>query len=169
MDAIDAILTRRSIRKFTPELVTEHTLHELLDAAMNAPSSANGQPWHFVVVTDRKKLDSIPEFHQYSSMVKEAPLAIVVCGDLKLEMGKGVWVQDCSAATENLLLAAHANGLGAVWLGVYPMEDRIDGVKKLFGLPSDIMPLCIIAIGYPAETKPPANRFNPDRVHRNRW
>jgi nitroreductase len=169
MDAIEAITTRRSIRKFTTEPVSEHTLHELLDAAMLAPSSSNGQPWHFVVITDRKVLDQIPKFHQYSGMLKEAPLAIVVCGDLKLEMGKGVWVQDCSAATENLLLAAHAVGLGAVWLGVYPIEERVSGVRMLLGLPADIIPLCIIAIGYPAETKPPANRFNPERVHRNKW
>jgi nitroreductase len=169
MDTMEAILSRRSIRKYTTEPISEHTLHALLDAAMNAPSSANGQPWHFVIITDQKTLNEIPKFHQYSNMVKEAPMAIVICGDLKLEMGKGIWVQDCSAATENLLIAAHANGLGAVWLGVYPMEERVDGVRKLISLPDTIYPLCIIVVGHPAESKPPANRFNPERVHRDKW
>jgi nitroreductase len=169
MDAMQAILSRRSIRKYTADPVTESVLHELLDAAMSAPSSANGQPWHFVTITDRKTLDAIPTFHQYSDMIREAPLAIVVCGDLRLERGKGIWVQDCSAATENLLIAANAKGMGAVWLGVYPMEERIAGVRKLLGLPDHVVPLCIVVVGHPAETKPPANRFNPERVHRETW
>jgi nitroreductase len=123
MEAFEAILSRRSIRKYLPTPVSEHDIHQLLDAAMNAPSSSNGQPWHFVVVSDRKLLDEIPRFHAYSGMLKEAPLAVVVCGDTSLEKTKGVWVQDCSAATQNLLLAARALGLGSVWLGVYPLED----------------------------------------------
>ena len=96
-------------------------------------------------------------------------MAVFVCGDLQLEKGKGVWVQDCSAATENVLIAANARGLGAVWLGVYPIEERIIGSRKLLGLPDHIIPLSIVVIGYPAENKPPANRFNTDRVHRNKW
>ena len=169
MEAMEAILTRRSIRKYEARLVDESIQRELLDAAMNAPSSSNGQPWHFVIVTDRKTLDEIPNFHPYSKMVKEAPMAVFVCGDLQLEKRKGVWVQDCSAATENLLIAANARGLGAVWLGVYPIEERIIGTRRLLGLPDHIIPLCIVVMGYPAENKPPANRFNPDRVHRNKW
>jgi nitroreductase len=169
MEAIEAIISRRSIRKYTPDSVTEGEIHELLAAAMSAPSSSNGQPWHFVTITDRQTLDEIPKFHPYSNMIKEAPLAVVVCGDLQLEKGKGVWVQDCSAATENLLVAAHAMGLGAVWLGLYPIEERINGIRKLLGLPAHVVPLCIIVVGHPAEKKPPSNRFNPERVHRNKW
>jgi nitroreductase len=169
MEAFEAILSRRSIRKYLPTPVSEHDIHQLLDAAMNAPSSSNGQPWHFVVVSDRKLLDEIPRFHAYSGMLKEAPLAVVVCGDTSLEKTKGVWVQDCSAATQNLLLAARALGLGSVWLGVYPLEERMAGVRALLGLPDRIIPLAIIAVGHPAESKPPANRFNPERVHRNKW
>jgi nitroreductase len=169
MEAIEAILSRRSIRKYQATPVPEHALHQLLDAAMNAPSSSNGQPWHFVVVSDRKLLDEIPKFHPYSNMLKEAPLAVVVCGDTKLEKTKGVWVQDCSAATQNLLLAACALGLGSVWLGVYPIEERMSGTRNLLALPENIIPLGIIAIGYPGEVKPQANRFNPERVHRNKW
>ena len=169
MEAMEAIISRRSIRKYTPDAVTEGEIHELLAAAMSAPSSSNGQPWHFVTITDRQTLDEIPKFHPYSNMIKEAPLAVVVCGDLQLEKGKGVWVQDCSAATENLLVAAHAMGLGAVWLGVHPIEERINGVRKLLGLPAHVVPLCIIVVGHPAEKKPPSNRFNPERVHHIKW
>jgi nitroreductase len=169
MEAMEAILTRRSIRKFKETPIDEKMLNELLEAAMSAPSSSNGQPWHFLVVTDRKILDEIPKFHPYSNMVKEAPAAVFVCGDLQLEKGKGVWVQDCSAATENLLIAANAKGLGAVWLGVYPIETRVTGSQKLLDLPDYVIPLCIIVVGFPAEKKPPANRFNPERVHRNKW
>ena len=135
MEAMEAILTRRSIRKYEARLVDESIQRELLNAAMNAPSSSNGQPY----------------FHPYSKMVKEAPMAVFVCGDLQLEKGKGVWVQDCSAATENLLIAANARGLGAVWLGVYPIEERIIGSRRLPGLPDHIIPLCIVVIGYPAK------------------
>ncbi len=149
--------------------VTDEQVRGLLSAAMSAPSSSNGQPWHFIVIDDRRILDDIPKFHPYSAMLKEAPLAVVVCGDTTLERSKGVWVQDCSAATENMLLAARAWGLGSVWLGVYPIEERVSGVRKLLGLPDNVIPLNIIAIGHPGETKPPANRFNPERVHKNRW
>ncbi len=169
MEAIEAILSRRSIRKYTPAPVSEEELRVVLDAAMNAPSSSNGQPWHFVVIDDRTVLDEIPKFHQYSSMLKEAPMAIVVCGDTKLERTKGVWVQDCSAATENILLAARAEGLGTVWLGVFPIEERVAGLRRLLGLPDNVIPLSIIALGHPGETKPPANRFNAERVHKNKW
>ena len=169
MEAMEAILSRRSIRKYTPEPVSEETVHSILDAAMNAPSSSNGQPWHFIVIDDRKVMDEIPKFHAYSSMLKEAPVAVVVCGDTMLEKTKGVWVQDCAAATENILLAARAIGLGSVWLGVFPIEERVAGLRKLLGLPDNVIPLSIIALGYPGETKPPANRFNGERVHKNRW
>ncbi len=169
MDAMEAILTRRSIRKYKAAPIPESLIHALLDAAMNGPSSGNAQPWHFVVVTDRKILDGIPKFHPYSDPVKEAPLAIVVCADLHLEKNKGAWVQDCSAAIENLLIAANAQGLGAVWLGVYPYEERVNGVRKLLGLPEHVITLGIILVGYPAEKKPPANRFKQERVHQNKW
>lgn len=166
---MQAILSRRSIRKYTAQPVAESDVHRLLEAGMNAPSSANGQPWHFVVITDRKTLDAVPSFHPYSGMIKEAPLALVVCGDAPPDRISGAWVQDCSAATENILVAANAIGLGAVWLGVHPIEERVAGVRRLLELPDGIRPLCIIVVGHPAESKPPANRFNPDRVHRDRW
>ncbi len=164
-----AILSRRSIRKYTSQPVSEATVEELLQAAMAAPSAGNQQPWHFVVIRDRQVLAQIPQVHPYSSMVPSAQLAILVCGDLQRERHTGYWVQDCSAATQNLLLAAHAKGLGAVWLGVYPREDRMAGLRKMIGLPQHAVPLALIAIGYPAEDKPPAERYDPSRVHQDGW
>ena len=169
MEAIDAIISRRSIRKYTSAPVPGDIVDKLLKAAMNAPSASNEQPWCFVVIDDRRILDDIPKFHPHSAMLKEAPLAIVVCGDMLLRKGEAWWVQDCSAATENLLLSAHAQGLGAVWLGVYPSEERVEGFKKLLELPEHIIPLSVVSIGYPAEFKSPANRFDPSRVHHNQW
>lgn len=169
MDTLEAILTRRSIRRYSDRPVPGETVAELLRAAMAAPSAGNEQPWQFVVVEDQATLHAIPKYHPYSAMLKEAPVAVVVCGDVRLERYKGYWVQDCSAAMENLLLAAHALGLGAVWLGVHPVEDRVKKTQELLGLPPEVIPLGIAALGYPAESKERVDRFNPHRVHRNRY
>lgn len=169
MEAMDAILSRRSIRRYKKEAVPKELIDELLNAAMNAPSANNEQPWHFVVIQDRKILDKVPKVHPYSSMLREAPLAIVVCADLQLVRDKAWWVQDCSAATENILIAAQAKGLGAVWLGVYPREDRVRGIQNLLALPQHVIPLCIIPVGYPAEEKPCENRYQSSRVHYEHW
>jgi nitroreductase len=169
MDAMDAILSRRSIRRYTSQPVSDELVKELLDAAMSAPSAGNEQPWHFVVIRDRKILGEIPKIHPYSQMLKEAPVAILICGDEQLQKYPGYWVQDCSAATENLLIAVNAKGLGAVWLGIYTVEDRVAGLRKLLGMPENVIPFSLISIGYPAEQKPPANRYNETRVHLDRW
>lgn len=169
MDAIEAIMTRRSIRRYQDKPVPEALITQLLEAAMAAPSASNQQPWQFVVIDDRKLLDMIPSIHPYSQMLKEAPLAILVCGDMRLARHSGYWVQDCSAATENILLAARALGLGSVWLGCHPNDDRCAGLRELLKLPEEVIPLALIAVGYPAEEKGPAQRYNPERVHRNTW
>ena len=169
MDAMTAILSRRSVRKYTRQAVSEEAVRSILAAAMAAPSAGDQQPWQFVAIDDRGILDAIPEYHEYSAMLREAPLAIAVCGDERLERHKGCWVQDCSAATQNLLLAAHALNLGAVWLGVYPDQQRVEKTKELLGLPEEVIPLAIVALGYPAERKPPADRFDASRIHTNRW
>lgn len=166
MDALEAIMSRRSIRRYTGQPVPEALIQQLLAAAMAAPSSSNRQPWHFVVITDRQLLDAIPGFHPYAAMLPEAQAAILTCGDTERS---SVWTIDCSAATENLLLAAHALGLGAVWLGIYPNADRVQGIRALVELPETIMPLSLVALGYPAEHKPPAERYDPARVHYNHW
>jgi nitroreductase len=169
MEALEAILTRRSIRKYKSQSVPKEVTNKLLEAAMAAPSSMNLQPWRFVVIDDRAILDRIPELHPHARMLKEAPLAVLVCADTKAQNMEGYWAQDCSAATENLLLAAHALGLGAVWLGVFPKKERMDAVAGLIGLPEDIKPVTLISIGWPAEEKPALERFDPSLVHRNRW
>ncbi|KKM66591.1 hypothetical protein LCGC14_1479630 [marine sediment metagenome] len=169
MDAFEAIYGRRSIRRYTDQPVSEGIIEELLKAAMAAPSANNGQPWHFVVMDDRAILDAVPKWHPYASMVKYAPLAIAVCADTRGGKSEAYWVQDCSAATQNLLLAAHAKGLGAVWLGIYPEEERVKDAQKLLALPEDVIPLAIVALGHPAAQKPPNDRFDAGRVHRNRW
>lgn len=169
MDAMEAIFSRRSIRKYTSQKVSEKVIEELLKAGMAAPSAGNQQPWQFVVIDDRKILNEIPKYHPYSEMLKEASVAILVCGDVESEKHKGFWVQDCSAATQNILLAVEALGLGAVWLGVYPREDRETGIGKLLGLPEHIVPLSLIPVGYKGEQKPPAERYDASRIHHNRW
>jgi len=169
MEAMEVILTRRSIRKYTAQPVSEGLVKEVLEAAMAAPSAGNEQPWQFVVLRNRQTMNEVPKIHPYSQMIKEAPVAILVCGDLKLEKHPGYWVQDCSAATENLLLAAWARGLGTVWLGVYPREERVAGLRKLLGLPEHIVPFALIPVGYPAESKPRAERYDPAKVHLERW
>ncbi len=169
MEAMEAILGRRSIRKYTDKPVTDGELRCLLEAGMAAPSAHNRQPWHFVVINDKATLLEIPKFHNYSKMLEQAALAIVVCGDLDLEAGTGFWVQDCAAATENILVAAKATGLGAVWLGVYPNEGLVKNLRKLLKVPEKIVPFCILSVGHPSEDKSPANRYDEKRVHKNVW
>jgi nitroreductase len=165
------ILERRSIRKYTDEPVSNQDKEQLLRAAMAAPSAGNQQPWEFIIIDDRETLDTMVEFHERGgyNMLGHAPTAIIVCGDLEKQLHKGYWVQDCSAATENILLAAQSLGLGAVWLGVYPREERIKKIKALLGIPEGIRPLSIISIGHPAETKKPSNRYDGARIHHNKW
>jgi len=169
MDAIDAILTRRSVRRFLPDPVPDDQVKLLLRAAMQAPSAVNEQPWQFVVINDRALLAEVATFHSSVQVLHEAPMGILICGDKRLEKRQNCWVQDCSAATENMLLAAHALGLGAVWLGIYHLEARIEGARKVFNLPAEIIPLVLIALGLPGETPPPEDRYIEERVHHNLW
>ncbi len=169
MEAYEAIMTRRSIRAYTDQPVSEELIRKLLAAAMSAPSAGNGQPWQFIVTTERSLLDALADLLPFGKMLKQAPLAVTVCGDAKGQPREGYWVQDCSAATENLLLAAHALGLGAVWLGVYPREDRVASVRQILGIPDHVTPLCVIAVGYGAQPNGPVERYREERVHRDRW
>jgi len=169
MDAMEAIISRRSIRRYTGQTIPGEMIEQLLQAAMSAPSAGNMQPWQFVIIDDRKILDKIPKVHPYATMVREAPLAILVCGDLDLDGFGGYWVQDCSAATENLLIAAHARGLGAVWLGVYPRDERVQALRELLNIPEHITPFAVIPLGYPAEESSKEDRFDRSKVHRNHW
>lgn len=169
MDAIEAILGRRSIRVYTDEPVDDATVETLLRAAMAAPSAGNQQPWHFVVVRSAEAREAVAAASPYAGMLVAASVGIVVCGDTSDEKYPDYWVQDCSAAIANLLIAAHAIGLGAVWLGCHPREERVARVKQALGLPAHIRPLGVISVGHPAEKKPPAERYDPERVHIERW
>ena len=169
MDTLEAIFTRRSVRDFKADPVSKEDTHDLLKAGMQAPSAKNEQPWHFIVIDDPQVLHAIPEFHPYSKMLMDAPLAILVCSDRKLETKRASWLQDCSAATENILLAAHAKGLGAVWLGIFPDSERVFGMQALLSMPKDIRPVSLVAVGYPASQPDPVDRYNETRVHHNRW
>jgi nitroreductase len=169
MDALEAIFARRSIRKYLDKPVPEELVERLLAAAMQAPSARNQQPWQFVVIDDRSVLAKVPEFMPNAGMASTAPLGILVCGDINLEKSEGYWVVDCSAAVQNLLLAAHALGLGAVWTGIYPREPRMAGMRQLIGLPGNVMAHSLVVLGFPDEQVMPANRYLVERVHRNRW
>ncbi|HRW63865.1 MAG TPA: nitroreductase family protein [Bacteroidales bacterium] len=169
MEIIEGIFTRRSIRKYKDKKIPVEQVNILIKAAMYAPSARNQQPWHFVVVTERDILEKITKVHPYAKMLAEAQLAILVCGDETLELSQGYWVIDCSAATENILLAAHGIGLGAVWLGLHPREERKQAIRDLFKLPENIQPLSLISIGYPDEVKETPERFKPERIHYNKW
>lgn len=164
-DVIKNIMTRTSIRKYTDQPIKKADIETLLRAGMAAPTAVNKQPWHFVAVTDKAKLKELSGGR--GGMLEQCALAIVVCGNMEKAMpGKAreYWVQDCSAATENILLAAHALGLGAVWTGGYPMEDRMATISKALKLPETIIPLCTIVIGYPAESPTPKDKWKPENV-----
>jgi nitroreductase len=166
---LDVIWKRRSIREYTGRPIGEDALVEILRAAMQAPSARNLQPWHFVVSTDREVLGRVPSHHPHSSMVPGAAAVILVCGDTSIQDNPGYLAQDCSAATQNILLEAVAQGLGAVWLGVYPRPERISGMRKLFGLPGNVLPVSLVSLGYPASPPREEDRFRPERVHRDSW
>ena len=169
-NAIETIMTRTSIRSFTDRAVSADTVEMLLRAGMAAPTAVNLQPWHFVVVNDRAKIDELGGNGRQSQMWHESPLVIVVCGNMEKAMegvGQAFWVQDCSAATENILLAAHALGLGAVWTGCYPIEERVANISQVLGLPEHIVPLCAIVMGYPNESPQRKDKWKPENVSYN--
>lgn len=170
---LDAIFTRTSIRSYEPDhAVSRDTVEILLRAAMSAPSAVNKQPWAFVVLDTREALDSLAEVLPYAKMLTHAPLAIVPCGDMNKAIegeGRDFWIQDVSAATENMLIAAHALGLGAVWTGVYPDLERVKAVKERLGMPDNIIPLCVVPVGYPAGNQQPKDKWNPEAIHYDLW
>ncbi len=172
MDAMKCILTRTSIRKFSDKPVTSTEVTRLLEAGMAAPSAVNMQPWIFVVVDARELLDLLAEKLPYAKMLKDAPLAIIVCGDLRRTLDqreREYWVEDCSAAAQNILLAAHAIGLGAVWTAVHPVASRIDAVQSILNMPEYLVPLNVIPVGYPRETSDPKRKWDESKIHWNAW
>lgn len=170
--AIETIMTRVSVREFTGEKISEAQIDTLLRAAMAAPSAINKQPWAFIVVTDEVLIAKLGEALPYSRCSNKPAVAIIPCGDLSKaiegEMA-AFWINDVSAATENLLLAAHAMGLGAVWTGLHPDMNRATMVQKMLGLPEHIIPLCVVPVGVPAEKPAVKEKYNPENIHYNAW
>lgn len=169
MDALEAIMGRRSIRQYTGEPVSDEDVETLLRAAMAAPSAHNGQPWRFVVVRDRAQLERLAVCTPFARSLATADVGIVVCTEKKIGPYAGFWVIDCAAAIENLLVAAHALGLGALWMGVHPIAPFGAAVRGVIGAPRGIAVHSMVAVGRPAKDKPPAERYDEAFVHRERW
>jgi len=170
-DALTAILTRRSIRDYTPQPVPEELIRLLLEAGQAAPSASNERSSEFVVVNDQKVLEEISQVIPTSLQLKKATVALVVCGNQDKEKfkGQGYWQLDGAVASENIFIAAHALGLGAVWTAIYPFPDRIPRLQQILGLPAEVIPLNVIPVGYPAEKKVREQLYDPSRVHMNKW
>lgn len=169
MNVVDAILTRRSIRKFTGQVISDKQFNLLLKAGFQAPSAHNLHPWHFIVVKEKKNLEELADNHQYAKMLPQAGCGIIVCGDANKETRVGFLVEDCSAAIQNILLAAHGIGLGAVWCGIYPNTDRASAFSRILKLPENIIPVGLIAVGYPNEEKTAQDRFDNTKIHYETW
>jgi len=164
---LDFMFKRRSVRQYNDQPVSPDDIKAILEAAMAAPSASNLKPWHFVVVTSRGLLEELADAHPYGKMLTQAGIAIAVCGDPKIS--ERYWDQDGAAATENILVAASALGLGAVWLGCHPRKERKSAVRKILEIPDNIEVLSLISVGHPAERKPARTQYDETRVHRERW
>lgn len=171
MDILDAIFTRRSIRKFTGEPIKEEDLKLILKAGFQAPSAHNLQPREYVVVRDKEVLNKIAEFHQYAKMLPNAGCGIVVCGDKTIQDDMGFLVEDCSASIQNMLLAAHGLGLGAVWCGLYKEkhQDLVENMSKTLNLPENIIPIGLVVVGIKAQDRDAVDRYNEEKVHYDKW
>lgn len=169
---MENMMTRTSVRSYLDKPVEDEKIEQMLRAAMAAPSAGNKQPWRFIVIKDKKTLAAISEHFPTMRMAEKAPLAIVVCGDLKAtfpDEGVDYWVEDTSAATENLLLAAHSLGLGAVWCGIYPLSERVALLKEMLNIPDDIVPLNVVPVGYPSGEQAPKDKWDPEKIHYETW
>jgi len=169
MEVLETIFTRRSIRKYTGEPVSEEDLKIVLKAGFSAPSAHNYQPWHFVIVRDKDTLESISKVHPYAKMLPQAGCGIIVCGDKEKQGMTGFLVEDCSAAIQNMLLAVHGLGLGAVWCGLYPVPKLTKPVIKFINLPSTIVPVGMVVIGHKAEEKKSVDRYDESKIHIEQW
>lgn len=167
MDAMECIFSRTSVRSFQKKDIEDEVITEILKAGMSAPSAVNMQPWMFVVVRERALLDKLADRLPYTKMAAQSTIAVVVCGDLRRttdQREQEYWIEDCSAATQNILLAAHALGLGAVWTAVYPVPERVNTVLSILELPEYLVPLNVLPIGYPRTAGSPKDKWDPDKI-----
>ncbi len=169
MDILEAIFTRRSIRKFTGEPISDVDLDTILRAGFQAPSAHNCQPWEFVIIKDKSKFETIAKVHPYAKMLPQAEVCIIVCGDQKKQSKEGFLVEDCSAAIQNILLAAHGIGLGAVWCGLYPVTHLTKDIKKICSLPSHIIPIGMVVLGHRGEDRKTEDRYDVAKLHYENW
>ena len=169
MELLEGIFTRKSIRKYTGESLTEEQLKLILRAGFAAPSAHNKQPWQFIVVRDKSMLEKIAHFHPYAKMLPQAGCGIIVCGDSEKEGMAGFLTEDCSAAIQNILLAAHGLGLGAVWCGLYPVTALTKEVSVLMGLPKNIIPIGLVVTGHKAEERKAVDLYDEQKVHFDKW
>lgn len=169
MDTMEAILTRRSIRQYTGEPVSEGEIRKIIRAGAHAPSANNRQPWHFVVIRDPELILRVAEVHPYAKMAPQAGSCIVVCGDSERQEEVGFLVEDCSAAIENMLLAARSMGLGSVWCGLHPIKKLTDAMRGFLSLPDNIIPVGLVVVGHGAEDRKVNDRYDEAKVHWDKW
>lgn len=169
LNIIEGIMTRSSIRRFTGELINDKELDTILRAGFQAPSAHNFQPWDFIVLRDKSKLEEIKEFHKYAKMTEEAGTAIVVCGDTIKQNNMGFLVSDTSAAIQNMLLAAHGLGLGAVWCGIYNKPELVENFSRVLDLPENILPIGMVVVGNKAQEREAQNRYDEEKIHYDKW
>jgi len=164
MNTIETILNRRSIRKYTDKPVDKEVILQLLKAGMYAPSARNSRAWQFVVIQNREMLDHLSQLHPYGKMMQEAACAILVCGDRNIDKEEGYLTINCAATTQNIMLAAHELGMGSVWLGVYPRQERMKAISEFLQLQEQLMPVSLISLGFPAEKRPFPERFELEKI-----
>lgn len=169
MEVYEALLSRRSIRRYSDRKIEKKIVDKIIYAGMHAPSAVNKQPWHFIIFEDKETCRKVTEVHKSSTMLLSSAINILVCYDETLQHDEGYGLLDCSAATQNILLAAHGMGIGSCWIGIYPRENRMAALEQLFKLPKHIKPFSIISLGYPDEEKAIPERFKPERIHREKW
>ena len=170
MEGLEAIYTRRSIRKFVLKEIPDDDVTKILKAGMSAPTAGNQRPWQFIVVREREMLDKfIKAYHYAEKMLPDVPVAIMVCFDKDREKNENRWQMDCANATLNMLLAAHMLGYGGLWLEIFPVEERIKQLRQSFGIPESVIPFALVTIGHAAEEKPPVDRFEDALIHYDRW
>ena len=171
-DTLKTIFARKSVRSYRSEPVPEEKIQMLVRAGMAAPTAVDKRPWEFVVVTDRAVLKQLADALPYAKMADRAAAAIVVGGDVRKQWGgieSDYWIMDCSAATQNILLAAESMGLGAVWTAVYPEDSRVRAVRQILGIPPHIVPLNVIPVGVPAGREKAKDKYDPKQIHWNKW
>lgn len=169
MDVLETIFTRRSIRKFTGEPIRDEDLKTILKAGFQAPSAHNYQPREYIVVRDKETIKKISEFHKYAKMLPKAGCGIIVCGNKDKQPEMGFLIEDCSAAMQNILLAAHGLGLGAVWCGLYSVEKLTEDMKDVLELPENIIPIGMVVVGVKDEEKAAIDRYDESKVHFDKW